>query len=51
MLTAPAVAPAPQPMTSTLFGDFGTSVVKCPSIRCSRMSCGWLEACTFPALW
>ena len=31
-------------------GFFGVSVVKWPSIRCSRMSCGWLEAWTLPAL-
>ena len=29
---------------------FGTSVVMWPSMRCSRMSCGSLDACTLPAL-
>ena len=51
MLTAPAVTPAPQPMTSTEFGCGGRSVVRWPSMRCSRMSCGSLDACTLPALW
>ena len=49
--TAPAVTPAPQPMTSAFFGSFGIRVVRWPSIRCRRMSCGSLEACTLPALW
>ena len=44
MLTAPAVTPAPQPITSTARGRSGTSVVRWPSIRCSRMSCGSLDA-------
>ena len=39
MLTAPAVAPAPQPITRTFFGDFGTRS-QWPSMRCRRMSCG-----------
>ena len=48
--TAPAVTPAPQPITSTLAGFSGTSVVMWPSMRCSFMSCGSLDACTLPAL-
>ena len=48
--TAPAVTPAPQPITSTVFAFAGTSVVRWPSMRCSRMSCGSLDACTLPAL-
>src|ERR1700682_4819072 len=38
--TAPAVTPAPHPITTTDFALFGTRVVRCPSIRWSRMSCG-----------
>ena len=49
--TAPAVTPAPQPITSTSRGDSGTSVVRCPRRRWSRMSCDMLEAWTLPALW
>ena len=33
-----------------LAGFSGTSVVRWPSIRCSRMSCGSLDAWTLPAL-
>jgi hypothetical protein len=51
MLTAPAVTPAPHPITITERACVGTSVVRWPSIRWRRMSCGSLEACTFPALW
>ncbi len=49
--TAPAVTPAPQPMTTTRLACGGISVVMWPSMRCRRMSCGSLEACTLPALW
>jgi hypothetical protein len=49
--TAPAVTPAPHPMTSTFFALAGIRVVKWPSIRWRRMSCGSLDAWTFPALW
>ena len=48
--TAPAVTPAPHPMTSTDFGLAGVSVVMWPSILWSRMSSGSLDACTLPAL-
>ena len=49
--TAPAVTPAPQPMTTTFFVWLGISVVRWPSMRWSRMSCGSLDAWTLPALW
>ena len=39
-LTAPAVIPAPSPNTSTDDGFSGASVARCPSMRCSRRSCG-----------
>ncbi len=48
--TAPAVTPAPQPMTTTRCAAGGISVVMWPSMRWSRMSCGSLDACTLPAL-
>ena len=49
--TAPAVTPAPQPITSTDARVLAeSSVVIWPSIRCSRMSCGSLDAWTLPAL-
>ena len=51
MLTAPAVTPAPQPITRTDRACRGTSVVRWPSIRWRRMSCGSLEAWILPALW
>src|SRR5689334_16502466 len=47
----PAVTPAPKPTTSTLLGVFVISADKWPSMRCSRMSCGRLDASTLPATW
>ena len=49
MLSAPAVTPAPKPTTSTFFGPCSCiSAVRWPSSRCSRMSCGSVDASTFP---
>ena len=50
-LAAPAVTPAPHAITRTSLGAcFGNSVAIWPSMRCNRMSCGSLDACTLPAL-
>ena len=49
MDTAPAVIPAPQPMTRTERGLAAVRVVRCPSIRWSRMSRGTFEAWILPA--
>ena len=48
----PAVTPAPKPTTSTDFGlRMDQSAGRWPSMRCSRMSCGSVEASTLPLTW
>ena len=47
----PAVTPAPKPTTSTDCGSRSSSAEMWPSMRCSRMSCGSLDASTLPATW
>ena len=47
----PAVTPAPKPTISTDFGFGWNSAGRCPSMRCSRMSYGSVEASTLPLTW